>query len=111
MDLDKEILAVKSSPQELEQLYQKAQQGGQTEDFQSLIETCHEDDPDNLLFAAWFYRFQQAAVTSVKERRAVNWALAVALGILTGLIFWVLSDIETFIYLEDCWQQQPILCY
>jgi len=100
MDLDKEILAVKSNPQELEQLYQKAQESGQTEVFQSAILACYEDDPDNLLFAAWYYRFQQAAETEVKPRRGVNWVLAIPLGILTGLIFWLLSDFETLIYLD-----------
>ena len=100
MDLVTEIRAADSSPQELEQLYQKAQEGGQTEDFQSAMMACYEDDPDNLLFVAWFYRLQHTAVTSVKERREVNWALAIPLSILTGLMFWVLSDIETFIYLD-----------
>ena len=100
MDMDKEILAVKSNPQELEQLYQNAQESGQTEAFQSAILACYEDDPENLLFSAWFYRFQQAAEAEEKNRRGVNWVLAIPLGILTGLIFWLLSDFETFIYLD-----------
>ncbi len=44
--------------------------------------------------AAWFYRFQQFAAPSAKPRRGVNWIAAVPLSILTGLIFWLLSDIE-----------------
>ena len=100
MDLVKEIHTAESSPHKLEQLYQKAQVEGQTEVFQSALQACFEENPDNLLFAAWFYRFQQTPETRVKPRREVNWALAVPLSILTGLIFWALSDFETLIYLD-----------
>ncbi len=100
MNLVTEIRAAESSPHKLEQLYQIAQKEGQTEVFQSALLACYEEDPENLLYAAWFYRFQQTAETMVKPRREVNWALAVPLSILTGLIFWVLSDFETLIYLD-----------
>jgi hypothetical protein len=36
----------------------------------------------------------------VRKRREVNWLLAVPLSILTGFIFWVLSDFESLIYLD-----------
>ena len=100
MDLIPEIQAAKKDPQKLEQLYQAAQQEGQLENFQSAILVCYQETPDNLLYAAWFYRFQQVAETTVRTRREVNWVLAVPLSILTGLIFWVLSDIETLVYLD-----------
>jgi hypothetical protein len=100
MKLAAEIRNAKSNPQKLEHLYQIALKGGQTEDFQSALQACYEEDPDNLLYAAWFYRFQQTTETMVKSRRAVNWVLAVPLSILTGLIFWLLSDIESLIYLD-----------
>ena len=100
MNLVIEIRAAESCPHKLEQLYQIAQKEGQTEVFQSALLACFEEDPDNLLYAAWFYRFQQTAETMFKPRREVNWALAVPLSILTGLIFWVLSDFETLIYLD-----------
>ena len=100
MDLIPEIQAAKKDPQKLEQLYQAAQQEGQLENFQSAILACYQETPDNLLYAAWFYRFQQVAETTVRTRREVNWVLAVPLSILTGLIFWVLSDIETLVYLD-----------
>jgi hypothetical protein len=100
MSLIPEIQAAKNNPQELERLYQTAQQGGQIEDFQSALLACYEDDPDNLLYAAWFFRFQQTAEAVVKSRRGVNWVLAIFLSILTGLIFWLLSDLETQIYLD-----------
>ena len=64
MNLIPEIQAAKKDPHKLEQLYQIAQKEGQTEVFQSALLACYEDDPDNLLYAAWFYRFQQTAETA-----------------------------------------------
>lgn len=100
MNLIPEIQSAKNDPQKLEQLYQAAQGEGQTEDFQSALLACYEATPDNLLYAAWFFRFQQTTESAAKSRRAVNWALAIPLSILTGLIFWLLSDFETLTYLD-----------
>ena len=94
MDLNEEILTAESNPLKLEQLYQAAKQNGQTDVFRSALLACYEKAPDNLLYAAWFYRFQQLADDSAKPRRSVNWIVAVPLSILTGLIFWALSDVE-----------------
>jgi hypothetical protein len=100
MNLIPEIQAAKDDPQTLELLYQTAQGEGQAEIFQAAMQACYQEAPDNLLYAAWFYRFQKASETVDKPRRQVNWLLAVPLSILTGLIFWVLSDIETLVYLD-----------
>jgi hypothetical protein len=100
MNLIPEIQAAKNDPQKLEQLYQAAQQEGQMDVFQSALLTCYQEMPDNLLYAAWFYRFQQTPEPAVKTHREVNWGWAVPLSILTGLIFWLLSDFETLVYLD-----------
>jgi hypothetical protein len=100
MNLITEIQAAKNDPQKLEQLYQAAQQEGQIEVFQSALVTCYQETPNNLLYAAWFYRFQQTAESAVKTHREVNWVWALPLSILSGLIFWVLSDFETLVYLD-----------
>ncbi len=100
MNLNPEIQDAKKDPQKLEQLYQEAHKEGQADVFQSALMAFYEDDPDNLLFAAWYYRFQQAAETVKKSSRVINWALAIPLSILTGLIFWLLSDVENLIYLD-----------
>jgi hypothetical protein len=101
MDLDAEIRAVESNPHKLEQLYQAARQKDQADDFQSALLVCYEETPDNLLYAAWFYRFQQITDDSVKPRRGVNWIAAVPLSILTGLIFWALSDVDRLVVLDQ----------
>jgi hypothetical protein len=101
MDYQEEIRTASSNPQKLERLYQDAQQEGNLEAFQATLLACYEETPDNLLYAAWFYRIQQSAPPKEKPRRAINWALAIPLSILTGLIFWVLSDFEIFVFWDD----------
>jgi len=98
MDIEYEIQNSKGDPERLEQLYQSAQKDGQTELFQSLISTSFEEEPENLLFAAWFYRLQH--ITLVEKKASINWILAIPLGILTGLIFWLLSDVDNLVYLD-----------
>ena len=97
MHLIPEIQAAKEDAQKLEQLYQLARKEGQSDVFQSALIACYEGDPDNLLYAAWFYRLQE---TADRKRRVVNWVLAIPLSILTGLIFWLLSDFDNLIYLD-----------
>ncbi|MDF1513516.1 MAG: hypothetical protein P1S60_06875 [Anaerolineae bacterium] len=94
-----EIHTAASNPHQLELLYKKAQQDGQADVFQSELLACYETTPDNLLYAAWFYRFQHMTEDQVKQSKQVNWILAVPLSIMTGLIFWVLSDFEHLLVL------------
>ena len=100
MDFEAEIRLAESKPHKLEQLYQAAKQKGQTDVFQSALLSCYETAPNNLLFAAWFYRFQHIADDQIKPSRSVNWIAAVPLSILTGLIFWGLSDFERLLMLD-----------
>lgn len=101
MDLIAEIQDACSDPQKLEDLYQEVQQKGNLEGFQAALLACYEEVPDNLLYAAWFYRMQQSAPPLEKLQRTINWALAIPLSILTGLIFWVFSDFEYFVFWDD----------
>ncbi len=100
MDIDAEIRAAASNPHKLEQLYQVARQQGRAAAFQSAMLECYKREPDNLLYAAWFHRFQQAVREPAKTSRGVNWVAAIPLSILTGLIFWALSDVEHFLLLD-----------
>ena len=101
MDFDAEIRAADSDPHKLEQLFQEAKQSGQSTAFQSALLACYETAPDNLLYAAWYYRFLEIADAPAKPSRGVNWIAAVLLSILTGLIFWVLSDVERLVVLDE----------
>jgi hypothetical protein len=101
MDLDTQIHGADADPHKLEQLYQAARKKGQTDDFQAALLTSYESAPDNLLYAAWYYRLQNIKDDPAKSRRGVNWIAAVPLSILTGLIFWALSDIERLVVLDE----------
>lgn len=99
MNLDEnEIREAGADPERLEQLYRSAVKAGQGTAFASAVQACYAATPDNVLYAAWFYRLHAVPETSaaapVQARPGPNWALAVPLSIVTGLIFWALSDFE-----------------
>ena len=104
LTLDPEVRAAASDPRELERLYRAALRDGRADAFQSALLACYEESPDSALYAAWFYRLQPGAddaiIAEVKPRRGVNWVAAVPLSVLTGLIFWALSDVERLVVLQ-----------
>jgi hypothetical protein len=88
-----EIRVAHQDPEELESLYQAALRDGEGDQFAAAILACNRESPDNILFAAWYYRLQQFDHRDeLIERRSVNWRLAVPLGALTGLVFWIASN-------------------
>jgi hypothetical protein len=86
-----DIRACHQDPRRLEDLYQSARRENETSAFTSALLACHDASPDNLLYAAWYYRLQQTQAEQA-EGRSVNWKLAVPLSLVMGLIFWLLSD-------------------
>ena len=85
-----EIESSKNSPDQLENLYQIARQANEEPEFRSDIQVEFEKSPDNLLLSAWRSRFEHLPLP--KPKRATSWGLAVALGVITGLILWAISD-------------------
>ncbi len=85
-----EIQASINSPDQLEDLYQSAKGMNEEPEFRSDLLEVYDKSPDNLLFSAWHSRFEHYPLT--KTRRATNWGLAVALGAVTGLILWAVSN-------------------
>ncbi len=81
-------------PEQLEQLYQTALQEGTTGDFQQAIEIGHTYAPNNLLYAAWYYRLRQVAAEAKASFIAWGWVIPLALA--NGLLFWLLSDDQRF---------------
>src|SRR5512136_1559392 len=90
MKFTSEIQALINSPEDLENLYQMARQSNEEPEFRSDLQELYEKSPENLGLSIWHARFQQAPLP--KAKRAINWGLAVILGIITGLILWGLSD-------------------
>jgi hypothetical protein len=76
-------------PEQLEQVYQAAVRAGQVEEFQQAIEAQRAAAPDNLLYAAWFYRLRHTAVRG--KESFIAWAWAIPLALLNGLVLWLLS--------------------
>ena len=93
MDYLTEIRAHAQEPQQIEDLYQNAQKEGQANEFEKAIQTCFETDPQNLFFAAWYYRLKKALPASPEKSKGISiWLLALPLAVLNGLVFWALSD-------------------
>ncbi len=90
MKYSPEIQASINSPGQLEKLYQAARQANDEAEFRHDIQAASENAPDNILLAAWQARFEHSPL--VKARRVTNWALAVMLGVVTGLCLFAISD-------------------
>lgn len=82
------------NPEELELAYQQAVKAGAEADFVAAVEAGYAQAGDNLLLAAWHYRLAYAAA-KVKGR-VIAWGWALPLGMLNGLLLWLLSDEERF---------------
>lgn len=88
------IADLAGDPEGLEQAYRTAVRAGDEAAFVEAIEAGYAQSPDNMLLAAWHYRLSSAAARV--KGRVVAWAWALPLGILNGLLLWVLSDVERF---------------
>jgi len=88
------VLQHASNPEELELSYQQAVKAGAEADFAAAIESGYAQAGDNLLLAAWHYRLAHAAA-KVKGR-VIAWGWALPLGLLNGLLLWLLSDDQRF---------------
>lgn len=101
MDLTADIRGAESNPDELEQLYRAAVARGESAVFESALQDCYRESPDNLLYAAWYYRFREAPEAAARPRRRAPWITAVPLSALTGLIFWALSDVDSLLLFDQ----------
>ena len=90
MSYDDTVSALAADAAQLEQVYQAAVQAGEAPAFQEAIDASYGAAPDNLLYAAWFYRLRQTATQA--KGYVVAWAWAIPLAIINGLLFWWLSD-------------------
>jgi hypothetical protein len=90
MDYASAIHAAAHDPQQLEQLYQSAREARAGERFGEALRAQYRESPDNLLFAAWYYRLNPPA--QAQPGRAGNWNVAIPLSIVLGLVLWSLSD-------------------
>ena len=94
MSYDELFGALGDDAEQLEKAYGAAVKAGQADAFRQAIDARRTAAPDNLLYAAWFYRLQHAAA-GVKES-FVRWGWVIPLAGLNGLLFWWLSDFERY---------------
>ena len=93
MDYLNEMRTHVDNPQNMEELYQGALKAGQAADFERAVLAGFEEAPENLLYAAWYYRLKQASPVSLEKPKGIShWLLALPLALLNGLVFWALSD-------------------
>src|SRR5579872_31964 len=85
------IRAAARNPERLEQVYQTARKERKTGQFAADMAACHAEAPENMLYAAWYYRLR-AEADEHAGRLAANWRLAAPLSVALGLVFWLLSD-------------------
>jgi hypothetical protein len=90
-----DIRAGHNDPKQLEDVYQAARQAKEADEFKSDLLAGYQESPDNVLYAAWYYRLQVAQPDQA-EGRSINWKLAIPLSVVMGLILWGLS----FAYLK-----------
>ena len=82
----------------LEQLYQTARRSRETRLFAEALEDAYAASPDNLLYAAWHYRLEQAAQSRAQGLFGGRWRWAIPLGVLLGLALWLLSEGAAFVH-------------
>jgi len=82
------IRAGHSDPKLLEELYQSARRENAGDEFKTDMLACHAESPDNVLYAAWYYRLE----TFQPGGPSINWKLAVPLGLIAGLVLAILSN-------------------
>lgn len=83
-----------SNPARLEETYQEALRTRADGGFAKALQSVFDEQPDNVLYAAWHYRLASAAGTVVT--RHIPWLFAMALALANGLLLWLLSDTDQF---------------
>jgi hypothetical protein len=99
MKYAQEIRQNSDKPGTLEDMYQDARRSGEDSEFAADLKACYAGAPDNILYAAWYFRLERT-VEEPRKREAIgaNWKLAAPLAILNGLVFWALSDPKLELY-------------
>lgn len=97
MDVTPEIEKYHHDPEQMEMIFRTYVSEGKLEQFRQAIVEKYNQNPEDLLLAAWYYRLigeEKEKLTSGK-----TWAIAIITSVLTGLSFWWLSGFDE-LYLE-----------
>lgn len=94
MSYQDQINALAENAEKLESVYQTALKAGEADTFRQAINEHHAKSPENLLYAAWFYRLKEEAAKA--KGFVIAWGWVVPLALLNGLLFWWLSDEQRY---------------
>jgi hypothetical protein len=86
------IRAAANDPRRLEELYQSARAMHASGQFGADLLVAYREEPQNVLFAAWYYRLQQERPGALRAYLSAHWRVAVPLSAALGLAYWLLSD-------------------
>lgn len=89
-DYHARILAAGHDPAALERLYREAQSARMAGQFADALRACYTVAPDDVLYAAWFFRLQDAS-EGPRVAVAGQWRVAVPISVALGLALWILS--------------------
>jgi hypothetical protein len=98
MSYHETVSAHAKDAEQLEQVYRAARDAGATDAFKQAIDDSYTKAPENLLYAAWFYRLKDTVAQA--KGYAVAWAWVVPLAVINALLFWWLSDDRFAIMIE-----------
>lgn len=94
MSYHETIKNLAGDPEQLELAYRQAIKAGDEAAFTEAVEASYARAGDDVLLAAWHYRLIAAAAKA--KGRVVAWRWALPLGLLNGLLLWLLSDDQRF---------------
>jgi hypothetical protein len=92
------VKALAQDAERMEETYRAALEAGEVQAFQEAIDDSYGSTPENLLYAAWFYRLKHAATRA--KGFVVAWSWVVPLAVINGLLFWWLSADRFIITIE-----------
>jgi hypothetical protein len=90
------IQSLADNPEAFERAYRQAVQDGAEASFTEAVEAGYAGARDNLLLAAWHYRLALGGAAARVKGRVIAWGWALPLGVLNGLLLWLLSDDQRF---------------
>jgi hypothetical protein len=79
-------------PRTLEETYRLSLRRGEADSFAAKMTARYQAAPDNLLYAAWYYRLQPRSEDSETDAGHIAWRTALPLALISGLLFALLAN-------------------
>ncbi|NOZ49671.1 MAG: hypothetical protein GXP37_06425 [Chloroflexi bacterium] len=93
-DYQQRLQQIGDDAEQWELRYRQAAARKEAPDFAQAVIDMHQAEPEDLFYAAWYYRLRDLAQTTTE--RVIAWSWAIPLALLNGLLLWFLSDMDRF---------------